>query len=202
MDVASRQLRCGRCLRHPPRFDAAYCPFLYDYPLDHLIRGLKYHGRVAQGRLLGNLLAREIGSQRTAPLPQLLIPVPLAQRRFRQRGYNQAIELGRCIERQLGIPMRADVMERTRETLEQAGLARGARRRNIKNAFALLRLPSVPHVAIVDDVVTTGSTVNEMSRVLKRVGVERIEVWAVARAAHAGLNTNSSAMPMKTAMPK
>jgi ComF family protein len=201
INPANHRLRCGLCLRRPPHFDAARCPFLYDYPLDHLIRGLKYRGRIAHGRLLGQLFAREIQLLRPAP-PQLLIPVPLAQRRFRQRGYNQAIELGRSLESQLGIPLCADLMARTRETAEQAGLARVARRRNIKGAFAMLRPPQATHVAIIDDVITTGSTVNEMSRVLKRAGVKRIEVWAIARAAHAGLKTNSSAMPTNTAMPK
>jgi ComF family protein len=175
---------------------------LYDYPLDHLIRGLKYRGNVAYGRLLGHLFARELQARRTDPLPQLLIPVPLAYRRFRHRGYNQAIELGRSIERQLSIRLCTDVIERSRETAEQAGLTRPARRRNIKGAFALLRPIEAEHIAIIDDVITTGSTVNEISRVLKRAGVRRIEVWAIARAAQEGLNTNSSAMPMNIAIPK
>jgi ComF family protein len=194
-------------LRRPPHFDGAWSPFLYDYPLDHLIRGLKYRGKVAHGRLLGHLFARELLDHRSHiprnhPLPQLLIPVPLGYRRFRQRGYNQAIELGRSVERQLHIPLCIDVIERKRETAEQAGLNRRARRRNIKGAFAMLRPIAAEHVAIIDDVITTGSTVNEMSRVLKSAGVKRIEVWAIARAAHDGLNTNSSAMPMNIAMPK
>ena len=201
-DAAQLQLQCGACLRRTPRFDAAYCPFLYDYPLDHLIRGLKYRGQVAYGRLLGHLFVRELRLHRAQPLPQLLIPVPLAYRRFRQRGYNQAIELGRVIESQLGIPLRADVIERRRETAVQAGLTRRARRRNIKGAFAMRVKFPADHVAIIDDVITTGSTVDEISRVLKRAGVRRIEVWALARAAQAGLNTNSSAMPINTAMPK
>jgi len=201
-DAANHRLRCGLCLRRPPRFDLARCPFLYDYPLDHLIRGLKYQGRTSHSRLLGQLFAREIREHIASAPPQLLIPVPLAQRRFRRRGYNQAIELGRSLERELAIPLCPDVIARTRDTKEQAGLARAARRRNIKNAFAMLRIPAATHVAIVDDVITTGSTVNEMARVLKRAGIARIEVWAMARAAQAGLNTNSSAMPMNTAMPK
>lgn len=195
-------LRCGGCLRRPPHFDTAWSPFLYDYPLDHLIRGLKYRGNVAYGRLLGHLFARELQARRTDPLPQLLIPVPLAYRRFRHRGYNQAIELGRSIERQLPVPLCTDVIERSRETAEQAGLTRPARRRNIKGAFAMLRSIDAEHIAILDDVITTGSTVNEIARVLKRAGVKRIEVWAIARTAQDVLKTNSSAMPMNIAIPK
>jgi ComF family protein len=177
-------LRCGACLRKPPRFDLALCPYLYSYPLDHLVRGLKYQGHVAYGRILGQMLAREIvGRGSHPPLPQLMIPVPLAAQRFRERGYNQAIELALQIERHAGIALRTDLMVRTRNTREQAGLDRRARRRNIKGAFSLRMPPSATRVAIVDDVLTTGSTVNEMARVLKRAGIAHVEVWAVARAA-------------------
>jgi ComF family protein len=112
-----------------------------------------------------------------------MIPVPLAAQRFRERGYNQAIELALQIERHAGIAVRTDLMVRTRHTREQAGLDRRARRRNIKGAFSLRMPPSATRVAIVDDVLTTGSTVNEMARVLKRAGIAHVEVWAVARAA-------------------
>lgn len=176
-------LRCGVCLRKPPRFDQALCPFLYSYPLDHLVRGLKYQGRVAYGRILGEMLARELAARPSSSLPQAIIPVPLAPRRFRERGYNQAIELALHIERSSGIALRTDLMERTRETQEQARLDRRARRRNIKGAFSLTRPPALRHVAIVDDVLTTGSTANEIARVLKRAGVKRVDVWTVARAA-------------------
>lgn len=177
-------LQCGACLRKPPRFDHTLCPFLYSYPLDHLVRGLKYRGRVAYGRILGEMLAREVAARSSScPLPQAIIPVPLAPQRFRERGYNQAIELALHIERSSGIALRTDVVERTRETQEQAGLDRRARRRNIKGAFSLRMPPALRHVAIVDDVLTTGSTVNEMARMLKRAGVKRVEVWAVARTA-------------------
>ncbi len=179
---AMNSLQCGVCLRRPRRFDAACCPFRYAYPLDHLVRALKYHGGIAQGRVLGELLAQRIQRTRTDPLPDLLLPVPLAPRRFRERGYNQAIELARCLERRLRIPLRADLVARVRETREQAALRRSERRRNIRRAFEVTGKFSAGHLAIVDDVVTTGSTVNELARVLKRAGATKIEVWAVARA--------------------
>lgn len=172
--------RCGACLRHPPRFDAALCPFHYAYPVDHMVRALKYHGGLAYARILGELLAARARVE--SPLPELLLPVPLADARFRERGYNQAIELGVQLERLLGIELRADVLERTRETSEQAGLARRERRRNIRGAFALLRPIRARHVALIDDVMTTGSTVNELAKVLKAGGVKRVDVWAIARA--------------------
>lgn len=179
---ATKSLRCGVCLRRPRRFDAAYCPFRYAYPLDHLVRAHKYHGDIAHGRVLGELLAQRIQQTRTGRLPDLLLPVPLAPRRFRERGYNQAIELARGVERRLRIPMRTDLVTRIRETREQAALRASERRRNIRGAFEVAGKFSAGHVAIIDDVVTTGSTVNELARMLKRAGATKVEVWAVARA--------------------
>lgn len=181
------RLKCGACLRRPPRFDCAVCPFLYTYPLDHMVRGLKYRDRVVDGRVLGGLLATAIETRGATVLPQRLIPVPLAPRRFRERGFNQAMEIAGVLEHRLSIPVMTDLLERARDTAEQAGLDRRARRKNIRGAFTLRQRPAgepVPgHVALVDDVVTTGSTANEIARLLRRAGVERIEVWAVARAA-------------------
>lgn len=188
-DAAANSLRCGACLRRPRHFDSAFCPFRYGYPLDHLVRALKYHGDIAHGRVLGEMLAHRIQRMRTDPLPDLLLPVPLAPRRFRQRGYNQAIELACCIERRLRIAMRADLVARVRETHEQAALPGKERRRNIRGAFAMLGKLPAGHVAIVDDVVTTCSTVNELARVLKRAGATKVEVWAVARAGGVSLRT-------------
>jgi ComF family protein len=118
---------------------------------------------------------------RGKPLPEAIVPVPLALRRYRQRGYNQAIELALTIRHISGIPVRADVAIRQRETAEQAGLDRKARRRNVAGAFAAVAPLRVRHVAILDDVVTTGSTVRELAEVLQRAGAEQIEVWAIAR---------------------
>lgn len=175
-------LQCGACLRRPPRFDASYCPFRYAYPIDHLVRGLKYSGAVAQGRVLSELLAQRIHATRTAALPEMLVPVPLAPRRFRERGYNQAMELARYVEQRLAVPLRTDLVVRTRETREQVALDKRERRKNIRGAFAALSKLPARHVAIIDDVITTGSTVNELARVLKRAGAQKVEVWALARA--------------------
>jgi ComF family protein len=147
-----------------------------------MVRALKYHSALAYARVLGELLAAHLSDAHRPRLPEVLLPVPLAPRRFRERGYNQAIELGRYLERGLDVPMRADLLVRIRETREQAGLPRRERRKNIRGAFALRQPITVSHVALIDDVITTGSTVNELARLLKANGVERVEVWAVARA--------------------
>lgn len=172
---------CGACLRRPPRQESSYCAYRYAYPIEHFVRALKYGRSLAHARVLGELLASYLKQRHAALWPTCFIPVPLATRRYRERGYNQVIELGRFLERSLAIPMRTDVMVRTRHTIEQAGLSRNERRKNLRRAFAVVKeLP--PHVAILDDVITTGSTVNEIAYTLRRAGVERVEVWAVARA--------------------
>ncbi len=169
---------CGACVRRPPRFDACVAPFRYAYPLDYMIRAFKYGREVAYGRVLGDLFARRL--QRD--VPELLLPVPLGRKRFAKRGYNQAIELARRLSRRFDIPLRTDLLVRTRDTAEQAGLDRKARRKNLRGAFELAAPLLARRVAIVDDVVTTGSTANEIARVLKRAGAARVEVWVIARA--------------------
>ncbi|MFL6550839.1 MAG: ComF family protein [Povalibacter sp.] len=142
---------------------------------------MKYRNAVAYARVLGDLLATQI-AKRCNDLPDFIVPVPLADQRFRTRGYNQALEIGQRLERRLGIPMITDAATRTRETSEQAGLDQKARRRNIRGAFAIARKLTAANIAIVDDVITTGSTANELARVLKRAGAKRVQIWAVARA--------------------
>lgn len=179
--VAVAAAICGACVQRMPRFDACFAPYLYAYPLDHMIRALKYGGGVAHGRVLAELFVARWREAARGDRPQVLLPVPLGAARYIERGYNQAIELATHISRQLAIPVRADVLVRTRETREQAGLDRDARRKNLRKAFALRRALPAAHVAIVDDVVTTGSTANEIARMLKRAGARRVEVWAIAR---------------------
>ena len=172
---------CGQCLRKPPKYEHAFCAYRYAYPIDHLLRAFKFHGRLAYGCMLGELLARSLQASTRDAWPDIIVPVPLSDVRFRERGFNQAIELGRMLEARLGIPLRADLVMRTRNTREQAGLDRVARRKNIRGAFSMIGSRAAKHVAILDDVVTTGSTVNELARLLKRAGAKRVEVWAVAR---------------------
>lgn len=182
LETAMQGLTCGACLQRRPRFDVCIAPYVYAYPLDHMVRNLKYAGAVTHGRVLGELLATYVSAKGADEWPQALMPVPLAARRYRARGYNQAIVLAEFLHRRLSIPLHTDVLVRTRETLEQAGLDQRARRRNIRGAFSIVRAIPANHVAIIDDVVTTGSTANEVARVLKRAGVKRVDVWAVARA--------------------
>jgi ComF family protein len=172
--------RCAACQRHPPPFDTSLAAFRYEGAIPTLIGGAKFRGRLNLVRLLGQCLAervRELGP----PRPEVLVPVPLHASRLRSRGYNQALEIARVVGRDLALPIDHACCVRVQATPPQAGLDERARHRNIRGAF-LVQAP-VPwrHVAILDDVVTTGSTVAELSRVLRKAGVRRIQVWAVAR---------------------
>jgi ComF family protein len=171
---------CGECQRRAPPWDAAWAPFRYGWPLDRLESRYKFGGDLAAGRALAVLWQRE---PRPSVLPARVLTVPLHPARLRQRGYNQALELARPLARGLGIPLCHEVLQRTRRTDAQTELDARSRRRNVRGAFALREGVALPaHVAILDDVMTTGATLAECVRVLKRGGAERVDVWALARA--------------------
>ncbi len=184
LNSSGAQLICGECLRSPPDYDRSFCPFEYRYPISDLIRHFKYGNHLATARVLAELLSHHLRLQRTHPWPDCIIPVPLHTQRYRQRGYNQVIEVGWYLHRRLNLPLRLDVLERTRATPEQAGLTRQARQKNLRRAFNAVSAMIPRKVAILDDVITTGSTVQEVASTLYKAGVEQIEVWGVARAAH------------------
>ncbi len=170
---------CGSCLTHPPPLDGTVIPFRYAPPLDHLLLGLKFNQQLVNARLLGRFMADAI-AQGLEQRPDCILPVPLHNRRLRERGYNQALELARPVSRHLGIPLANDLVVREAATAAQSSLHKKERQKNIRGAFATVgELPD--HIAILDDVVTTGSTVNELARVLRRAGAKRVVVWACAR---------------------
>ncbi|EXJ15880.1 ComF family protein [Imhoffiella purpurea] len=173
---------CGSCQRRRPRppFDRCVAAFRYEAEVPVLIGGAKFEGRLDRVRLLGQCLAAEI-RELGMPLPEALVPVPLHRRRLRERGYNQALEIARVVGAELRLPVDPYCCDRIAATPPQAGLDERSRRRNLRGAFVAREPFPWSHVAILDDVVTTGSTVAELSRVLRRAGARRIEVWAVAR---------------------
>lgn len=172
---------CARCQRHAPPFASCRVPLRYQYPVDRMIQGLKYQRQLAMGRVLGSLLARHVLAN-AVPLPEIILPVPLGPARYRRRGFNQARELALPVGVATGVPVRSDVLVRQRETTGQAGLDRQSRRRNVRDAFALTRPITAQHVVVMDDVVTTTSTVAALAQLLRDNGVQRVDVWAVARA--------------------
>lgn len=173
-------LVCGKCQKKPPHYTTSLIPYLYAAPLKQLITQLKFHGNLSYAPLLAHCFIKTI-KQRKSNRPECIIPVPLHGQRLRERGFNQALELARIVAKQLNIPLDYRYCQRDKSTPFQSGLSAKQRKQNLKNAFSVSKLPSYKHVAIFDDVVTTGTTVNELARQLKRSGVETIEVWAIAR---------------------
>jgi ComF family protein len=171
---------CGRCIARPPAFDKVHAPFLYRDGMRYLITGLKFGARHAHARLLGQLLLDYV--RRQAELPDCIMPVPLHKARYCERGFNQAIEIGRLVSSETGIPLDLTSCRRRRDTPHQAGLTSKQRQRNIRNAFELAKPVPYRYVAILDDVMTTGSTAREMASLLKRQGIARVDVWVCARA--------------------
>lgn len=172
---------CGACSLRLPPWDTALCPLRYRFPVDALLRQVKFSRRLPPARVLGCLMAEWLAAS-PAETPELLLPVPLHGARLRERGFNQAVELARPIAARLRLPLDASVCRRRRATREQARLATPERRRNVAGAFEILAGLEDAHVAIVDDVITTGSTVGELTRALRAAGAARVDVWGCARA--------------------
>ena len=175
-------LICGACQQQAPDYDRSHSLLRYAPPADQLIQRLKFNARLPLARVLGELMAVQL-AQRLRAWPQRIIPVPLHRARLRERGFNQALEIARPIARALHIPLDYRSCERMRHTSVQSLLPAAARHKNIKGAFRVTRPIQARHVAIVDDVMTTGHTVQEFAATLRKSGVEQIDVWVVARAA-------------------
>jgi ComF family protein len=164
-----------------------FSPLAYEYPVDRLVAGAKFRRRLQDARLLGELLAEALADAIRAGRVEsasLIVPVPLHPRRLGLRGYNQALEIARPVAARIGLSLAAEVCRRIRATREQAGLPAVERRRNVRRAFAV-REGAVRgvRVAIVDDVVTTGSTVAALAQALRGAGVADVQVWSAARTA-------------------
>ena len=172
---------CERCRAQPPEFDRAFVPFGYRPPVDFLITRLKFGGRLAHARLLGELFAAAL-AERGDPPPDCIMPVPLHPRRLRERGFNQALELARAAAHRFGIPLWINGLRRVRHTRPQVELDARQRQTNPLGAFALAAPLPGTRIALMDDVVTTASTIGECARVLRASGATDIEIWAIGRA--------------------
>jgi ComF family protein len=178
---------CGDCIEKHPPFEAARGAFLYEGVIRDLIHRLKYDERVQCRRPLGLLMAERLAVFAAETSPHMIIPVPLHLKRLRQRGFNQAILLGEVLSREWQVPLERRLLRRIRWTEPQVNLKAEERAANVRGAFEVSRPESVrgKTVMLVDDVLTTGSTVKECSRVLKTAGVGSVLVATVARVAPA-----------------
>ena len=173
---------CGACQKQPPAFARTVALYCYAPPVDHFIRAFKFHQQLGLARLLGEHLAQRLVHE--ASRPDLIIPVPLHRARLRERGYNQALEIARPIAQALGVPLNFRLLVRMRATAPQTGMTVMTRRRNLRGAFALRDDNAVRNlrVALVDDVMTTGSTVQAAAQCLRAAGAVEVAIWVIARA--------------------
>ncbi len=175
---------CGACLRQPPPFDAALAAVDYSAPWDRLITHFKFHAALDLAPTLADLLLRAWQHSGAAD-PGWLLPIPLADARLRERGYNQAWELARRCARGMGAACDASLLLRLRNTPHQLALAPARRRANVRGAFAVEPLRAVElrgrRVTLIDDVMTTGATLAEAATVLRQAGATHVQAWVVAR---------------------
>jgi ComF family protein len=155
-------------------------PMQYQAPISTLVPRFKFHQDLAAGRLLAELFCRNTSS---FDRPDALVPVPLHLARLRKRGFDQALELAKMIAKRKSIPLRTDLLHRVRNTAAQSYLDASQRGKNLRNAFVVSQQSMPAHIALLDDVMTTGATVRECAKVLLKAGAKRVDVWVIARVA-------------------
>lgn len=175
---------CGQCLKQHPSFERTYAAFHYAEPISKLVNQFKFQEKLSAGKVLTHLLANKLEqAYRDQAWPELIMPVPLHRKRLRQRGFNQANEMAKQLSQALTIPLQRFSAKRQRNTLPQSQLPAKKRLSNLRQAFTCKPLHA-KHIAVVDDVMTTTTTVNEFCRTLKAAGAEKIDVWCLARTSH------------------
>lgn len=178
-------LICGDCLKRPPAYNHVVVPWRFAFPVDSLISRFKHQANWPFGRVMGEQLVRHLhhAFDEGLPQPEALLPVPLANKRLRQRGFNQAQMLADWLAPTLGIAVQREWLRRDHDTPSQQQLDAAGRRRNLRQAFAIAKDADLTnrHVAIVDDVLTTGATAEALARLLKRAGAARVDVYCLAR---------------------
>jgi len=185
LPLAAAGLTCGGCLLEPPAFEQVVVPWLYGFPVDSLITRFKHNAKWPFGHLLADVLGQYLQHRfdEGLPRPDGLLPVPLAGKRLRQRGFNQAAMLARWLSQSLDLPCEEQVLRRIKETGAQQSLDAKSRKRNLRNAFDLMPDAQVKsrHFALVDDVLTTGATAQALARLLINAGATRVDVYCLAR---------------------
>jgi ComF family protein len=169
---------CGACLKRRPPFDHTVAAFSYDFPLDKLVQALKFNENLILVNLLADALIKQVGSR-----PDRLIALPLHPARLRERGFNQSLLLARRISARLNIPLLPDACDRVRDTPPQSSLPWKERDKNMRQAFTCQPEANIQgkHIAIVDDVMTTGASIGELARVLKQAGAREVSAWVITR---------------------
>ena len=171
-------LICGQCIKKPPHFDRALISYIFEEPLRSLLHHFKYYNGLYLSSFLSQLMLQAI--QKQSITAECLIPVPMHPKRIKQRGFNQAAILAKRLARQLNLPYDVKSCQKIINTSPQASLDSEHRRKNLRHAFHVTPLP-YQHVILVDDLLTTGCTANELAYTLKKTGVQKVDIWCCAR---------------------
>lgn len=178
----NKSMSCGTCLQTPPPYDKCVALFNYQTPVSQLILAMKFHRKLAYARLLAEILAEKAKEHYSKRLkPDLIIPMPLHPNRLKQRGYNQTLELVKPLAKKLNVLFSTELCSRVIDTHTQSSMIASNRWHNVKHAFVAHTSFKNMHILIVDDVITTGSTVCALSQKLKLAGAKTIDVWCCAK---------------------
>lgn len=177
---AGHAQRCPRCLQKPPPWQTLHVPFAYAGPIRQALIELKFQHRFDRGRWLAVLLAQSL-QHRDSALPAIIVPMPIHPTRLHERGFNQAFELARLLSQEIHTPCRDDLLIRQRNTPHQTGLNLKQRQRNLRQAFIASPATQGLNVALLDDIITSGTTARAATQTLLNAGAESVEVWAIAR---------------------
>ena len=176
---------CARCFPQAPAFDSCLSGCTYRYPADQMIKRLKYLARLDLAHALARPLLETVRRD-MAVVPDCLVPTPMHRARLRRRGFNQAREIARVLSQRVSVPVDDRLLCRYKPTAFQYELRPEQRKKNVKDAFSLIKSMSYKNIAVVDDILTTGATADEIARLLKRHGARHVQVWCLARAAPSG----------------
>ncbi|HCX86391.1 MAG TPA: amidophosphoribosyltransferase [Gammaproteobacteria bacterium] len=171
---------CGQCQQSPPAFDEIAVPLVYGAPVDRMLCALKYRQHLSFARTAAGVIADTV-LKRRQKRPDLLCAVPMTPRALRRRGLNQSAFIARLVSRRLGIPVRVSLLKKVRDTDQQSTLGARKRRKNLIGVFTCKRRLDGRHIALIDDILTTGATANEVSKILKAAGAARVDIWVCAR---------------------
>lgn len=169
---------CGHCLKQPPRFNRTVAAFAYRFPLDKLVQAMKYREQLALSQRFAETLLPRIAR---ASLPDLLIPMPLHPAKLQSRGFNQAQLIAAILAQELDRPLLPHACQRLRDTPSQTTLPWQERKRNMHGAFACEQDLTGKHVALVDDVLTTGASLDALADAVRQRGATQVSAWVVAR---------------------
>lgn len=169
---------CGHCLTHPPKFSRTTAVYAYTFPINKLIQQLKYGDQLALADTLATQLARRIPRDN---MPDIIIPMPLHPNKLRLRGYNQALLLAKKLARELNIELLTHACQRVRDTVSQSTLPFSARGKNMRNAFVCEENLQGKRIALIDDVMTSGASLNALATAVQKCGATDIQTWVVAR---------------------